>query len=200
MATLNLTKIGSLVKVEFTGDPDRYVPLSPAPEFIMPSDGTSNIRVVIAGKTYDLAAITDIQKAGVAVTNQANFETVIATVFPNANTSSGGTGAFADITGSPTDNTALATALAGKQDAPVITTSAATTLPLTASGVYVFTGTNATWTLTGATGLTYTLFNRGTGTLTVNGTLFGQAAVSSITLLTGDSRTVTWDGTYYIIY
>lgn len=93
MATLNLTKIGSLVKVEYTGGADRYVSsTNGALSFIAPADGAANVEIDLAGVHYSLAAITDIQIAGVAVTNQSDFETKIATVFPNANSGSGGSG------------------------------------------------------------------------------------------------------------
>jgi hypothetical protein len=93
MATLNLTKAGGNVLIEFTGEADRLVGTNALRDFYMPSDGTSNVYISIAGKSYSLAAITDLQIAGVAVTNQADFLTKIATVFPDTNSGTGGTGA-----------------------------------------------------------------------------------------------------------
>lgn len=84
MATLNLTKIGGLVKVEYTGRADAYFSKNSPVSFIEPGDGSQNVEVSVAGTGYSLPAITDIQVSGVACANQTDFETKIATVFPDA--------------------------------------------------------------------------------------------------------------------
>lgn len=90
MATLNFKKVGSLVKIEYTGLADRYVSTGISFDFTQPSDGAADVLVVIGGSPYKVAAITDIQINGTPVTNQENFETQIATVFPDAGSSGGG--------------------------------------------------------------------------------------------------------------
>lgn len=91
---VNLTKIGALVKIEATGQADKYVNSNASVAIIMPSDGTAHILLQIGNFSTKLDDITDIQVAGVAVEDQADFETQIATVFPDANSGSGGSGVF----------------------------------------------------------------------------------------------------------
>lgn len=84
------------------------------------------------------------------------------------------------------------------------TTSAAATLTLTtAADLYVHTGTGATWTLPPISAGTWqlALFNRGTGTVTVNADegdqiIWGTVAVDSVPLASGASVQLTCDGTY----
>jgi hypothetical protein len=99
MATLNLKKIGSLIKVEYTGSADKYIhPSTAVINFIEPKNGTSDIFIQIGGINYYLSAITDIQIDGTPVTDQADFETKIATVFPNAGQSATTTADDIEIT------------------------------------------------------------------------------------------------------
>lgn len=83
MSTLNLKKVGSLIKVEFTDRADYYVNRYTTNfKFLQPSDGTGTVTVTIGGESYKLALITDIQISGVALVDQADFETKLAVVFP----------------------------------------------------------------------------------------------------------------------
>lgn len=88
----------------------------------------------------------------------------------------------------------------------VITTSSATSLTLTtASTVYVFTGSAAAaWTLpavSGNTGESLTLVNRGSATVTVSragsDNIYHNGSVTSVLMGPGDSHRLLADGTYW---
>jgi hypothetical protein len=83
---------------------------------------------------------------------------------------------------------------------PTITTSALTTLTLgTSYETYVFTGASAaTWTLP-ATGTRYFIKSRGTAFLTLSGTMYSTASISSLIIYPGDSYTLQWDGSFWVI-
>lgn len=88
MATVNFKSIGGLVKVEVSGQADTYFnKATTVVQFIAPSDGDANVVVTVGNTSVNVADITDIQIEGVAVTDQADFEEQIATVFPNAGAS-----------------------------------------------------------------------------------------------------------------
>jgi hypothetical protein len=92
MATLNLTKVGGLVLIEYTGRADKLISASnPLLEISMPGDGTSSVDINLAGASYSLTAITDLKVATVAASNQADALIKLATVFPDAG-SAGGSG------------------------------------------------------------------------------------------------------------
>jgi len=84
-------------------------------------------------------------------------------------------------------------------------------LPTTSppAGNYTIQDTDYYLVSTSTTDVTYTLptdastnrvlkfKNRGTGEVTLSGTIFAYAAVSSLTLVTGDMATLTYDGSYW---
>jgi hypothetical protein len=81
---------------------------------------------------------------------------------------------------------------------PNITLVSSSSYSIPGAGEYVFTGTSATWSLPGGvTNLTVTIKNRGTGVLSVTGTIFKNTAVSSVEFNPGDAVVLTFDGTYY---
>jgi hypothetical protein len=90
---------------------------------------------------------------------------------------------------------------------PSISTSSATSLTLSTTETYVFTGSSATtWTLpaiSGDTGRRYFIKNRGTANITLqragSDQLYNTSAVNSITILPGGSFIVQNDGTVWIV-
>lgn len=88
-----------------------------------------------------------------------------------------------------------------------ITVSAAGTLPLSSSSIYVFTGTTTTWTLPALstkTGATFRIKNRGSGAITLNRAgsdeLYTTSAVTSLTINAGESYDIIGDGTYWLVF
>lgn len=78
--------------------------------------------------------------------------------------------------------------------------SAAQTLGLASPQFQVYTGSaDVTWTLPSPASFGTPLFivNRGTGTLTISGTIWDTSAVSSITIAPNTMRILISDGTYY---
>lgn len=74
---------------------------------------------------------------------------------------------------------------------------------------FVFTGTTTTWTcfaLAGNTNKQFTIHNLGSGSITLNSSAGatdfwnGTTAVNSVTITTGQTKTVYNNGTYFIIY
>ncbi len=88
-----------------------------------------------------------------------------------------------------------------------VVTSAAGTLTLDSSATtYVFTGTTTTWTLpavSGHTGWSFRIKNRGSGNLTLQAAgsdnIYSTSAVSSVVIAAGDKTvTIDNDGTYWL--
>lgn len=81
---VNLTKIGGLVKVEPTGTNTFYInPVTSYIRFYL--NETSDAVAIVLGETkIEAEDFTDISVAGEACTDQEDFETKIATVFPSA--------------------------------------------------------------------------------------------------------------------
>lgn len=86
------------------------------------------------------------------------------------------------------------------------TVSSATTLTLSSAGLYVFTGTSATWTLpliSSINKLIYYVKNRSNGSVTIvpSGTdqLYTNGFDTSLVLQTGDAYTIANDGSYWEI-
>lgn len=109
------------------------------------------------------------------------------------------------ITQSTTDYTSGA-AVYTLVDTNVVT--AVTTLTLTKRGMYTFTGTNSTWTIpavAGNTGLVYYIYNRGSGSLTVNTTAAANnidsngAITNTIVLAPGDNLIIRNNSINYIV-
>lgn len=89
----------------------------------------------------------------------------------------------------------------------VETTDASRTLD--ASGFYTFTGTNSTFSLPTVSALRittiYFIKNRGSGALTIDvvgggSTIYDSAAVASIVIPAGESRTISQDSTYWNVH
>lgn len=86
-----------------------------------------------------------------------------------------------------------------------VTTSAAGTLTLSTSQNYIFTGTTTTWTLpavTGTTGRTYKLKNRGSGNVTLNAAaaaneIYTTLGTNTYTLTPGSAIMLVSDGTFF---
>lgn len=83
--------------------------------------------------------------------------------------------------------------------------SATTSLNLDANGtIWVYSGsTSTTWILpsvTGNTNLTYFIKNRGSGAISLNGTIYSSSAVSSFTINPGEAYILSNDGTYWNIF
>lgn len=97
-------------------------------------------------------------------------------------------------------HTAIPLGGGGSSYEPTITTQATSTTLSTAYETWVFTGSSAATFTLPATGTRYVIKSRGTGTLTVSGTLFSVSATSSLTIYPGESATFHWDGTYWIVY
>jgi len=85
---------------------------------------------------------------------------------------------------------------------------AGVSLTLGTAKVYVFSGTNTTWSLPVGTlaliGTHYELKNRGSGTITLNvldasATIYDTAAVTSISILAGEKLGIVWDGTFWVV-
>ena len=84
MPTLKLKAVGGLVKVEYTGEPDRYI--SPKTSFVnfqLAEDGSIISGITIGNVNYPASAFTDVQVDGVAIVDQADFDIQIAKVFPD---------------------------------------------------------------------------------------------------------------------
>lgn len=89
-----------------------------------------------------------------------------------------------------------------------VTISAAGTLTLSQdSGLYIFTGTTATWTLPAASlrkGTVYTIKNRGSGSITLGTTgalneIYTTSATNTYTITAGSTVVLYGDGTYFLI-
>lgn len=88
----------------------------------------------------------------------------------------------------------------------VKTVTSSTNISLGLAVFYVATGTTATFTLPAIAGLTgrqYIVKNRGSGTLTMTptdtNTIYDTAAVNTLAVLAGESRTFINDGTYWSV-
>jgi hypothetical protein len=98
-----------------------------------------------------------------------------------------------------TDGTTASWGTISASYTPTITTQATSTTLTTSYETWVFTGaTAATWALP-ATGTRYFIKSKGTGVLTLSGTLYTNKATSSLTLLNGDAYTLQWDGAAWIV-
>ncbi|HEX8333290.1 MAG TPA: hypothetical protein VF622_11735 [Segetibacter sp.] len=86
MSTINLTRIGNLVKVEVDDVLKGLFHQSQLKKL------NPNGSIAIGDVYATFSAITDIKISGVAVTDLADFQTKIATVFPEANSGNGGSG------------------------------------------------------------------------------------------------------------
>lgn len=91
MSTVNFKKVGALIKLEIDDQADIYIGDIQKVKFVMPADGTEIVQIIVDGQFIEIAAITDIKVNGTAVNDEADFETQIALVFPDTNSSSGGT-------------------------------------------------------------------------------------------------------------
>lgn len=85
----------------------------------------------------------------------------------------------------------------GSTYTPTITTASTSQTLSTDYETWVFTGSSAATFTLPATGTRYVIKSRGTGTLTVAGTIYTNSAKTSITILNGDSYTFQWDGSYW---
>lgn len=87
-----------------------------------------------------------------------------------------------------------------------VSVSSAGTLTLASAINYVFSGTTTTWTLpavSGNTGVTYLIKNRGSGAITLNSSgggndIYDTSAVSTLTINAGSAITLVNDGTYWL--
>jgi hypothetical protein len=89
-----------------------------------------------------------------------------------------------------------------------VVVSSAGTLNITTAEVYTFTGTTTTWTLpavSGNTGRSYRIKNRGSSDITLNSNaggsdIYNTAATNTVTVAAGADIVVVNDGTYYLIF